>query len=210
MAESLPEKPSVTKSSLYPEQVTRVIIPERLDSVNTQHLYLRRLDKHDAADLFEFRSRQEVADWLWPKVPHKVIAESEEAIAKKIFETPDGSGTVGRQFHFAIIQKDDPKQKVIGAVGINSLVPAPSVGYGIHPDYWGRGYAAEAVRAVIDSWWQLDRIDGEDAEEERLYAACNKANIGSLKVLLKNGFQIEEEVPIEGDTVAVLALKRPC
>lgn len=89
-------------------------------------------------------------------------------------------------------------------------MPAPSVGYGIHPDYWGRGYAAEAVRAVIDSWWQLDRIDGEDAEEERLYAACNKANIGSLKVLLKNGFQIEEEVPIEGDTVAVLALKRPC
>ena len=46
-------------------------------------------------------------------------------------------------------------------------------------------------------------------EKEMLYAACNKANIGSVKVLQKNGFRIFEEFHIEGDVVALFGLERP-
>lgn len=149
----------------------------------------------------------------WPKIPHKNIQETEVHIANKVFQTPDAAGALGRQFNFAIISAHDPSQKAIGAVGINSLIPAPSIGYTLHPDVWGKGYASEAVAGVIDAWWKLDRIDstqlGSESEKEKLFATCNKANIGSVKVLQKNGFKIYEELQLEGDTVALFDLERP-
>jgi RimJ/RimL family protein N-acetyltransferase len=146
----------------------------------------------------------------WPRIPHKDISETEAGITNKTFQTPDASGAIGRNFQFAIILADDPAQKVIGAVGINSLVPSPSIGYSIHPDFWGKGYISEAVGGVIDAWWKLERKDIEDSgEREKLYAACNKANIGSLRVLQKNGFRILDEFALEGDVVALFGLERP-
>jgi hypothetical protein len=53
-----------TKASLYPEQVIQVIIPATVEPIRTKNLYLRTLEIKDAADIFDFRRRQEVADWL--------------------------------------------------------------------------------------------------------------------------------------------------
>lgn len=98
-------------------------------------------------------------------------------------------------------------------MGINALSPAPSVGYNIHPDSWGKGYATEAVAGIIDAWWRLDRmvLDGTALElkKEKLFAACNRANLGSVKVLQKNGFSIYHEQSIEGDVVAHFELEKP-
>ncbi|KAJ5089549.1 hypothetical protein N7532_008233 [Penicillium argentinense] len=207
------EPPVVTKGTLYPEQPVRVIIPADVNVIHTKNLRLRPLMLSDAADLFEFRSRQDVADWLWPRDPHKNIQETEANIATKTFQTPDASGAIGRRFYFGIISASDPKQKVVGAVGINSLLPAPSIGYGLHPDIWGKGYASEAVAGVIGAWWNLERIDPVNAEAvpkaERLFAGCNNTNIGSVKVLQKNGFRNFGVVRVEDDTVARFELERP-
>lgn len=152
----------------------------------------------------------EIIIYRWPRVPHKDISETEASITSKTFQTPDATGAIGRQFQFAIIRADDPSQKVIGAVGVNALVPSPSIGYGIHPAFWGKGYISEAVGGVVDAWWKLERKDVEDSgEKEMLYAACNKANIGSSRVLQKNGFRILEEFALEGDVVALFGLERP-
>ncbi|KAJ5730038.1 uncharacterized protein N7483_004546 [Penicillium malachiteum] len=205
-----PPPPSTNRSSLYPDQDVRVIVPASIGTIQTERLYLRFIQLSDATDIFDYTSRQDVADFLWPKIPHMDIQETEAMIQRKTFQTVDASGALGRCFTFAIIQRDDPAQKVIGAVGINALVPAPSVGYGIHPDFWGKGYMSEAVAGVIDAWWKLERECGEEVDQsvEKLYAACNKANVGSVKVLLKNGFTIYEEIPLEGDTVALFSLER--
>ena len=53
-----------TKGSLYPEQTTRVIIPAKVPAIHTSRLYLRPLELADATDIFEFRCRQDVADFL--------------------------------------------------------------------------------------------------------------------------------------------------
>lgn len=146
----------------------------------------------------------------WPKIPHKSIEETEAHIASKSFQSPDASGACGRQFHFAIISAKDSTQRIIGTVGINSLFPAPSIGYGLHPDVWGKGYASEAVEGVIAAWWKLDRIDRTQISgKEKLFAACNKENVGSMKVLQKNGFEIYKEMHIEGDSVALFEVERP-
>lgn len=99
-------------------------------------------------------------------------------------------------------------------MGINCLEPSPSIGYGIHPDFWGKGYISEAVAAVVDAWWKLPRKLTEpgiesNAGREKLFAAIDKANIGSAKVLQKNGFEIVSEAPFEGSRVVLFALERP-
>lgn len=146
--------------------------------------------------------------YSWPKTPHTDIKQTEAMIQKKAFATPDASGATGRQFVFAIILADDPLHKVVGMVGINALVPAPSIGYGIHPDLWGKGYTSEAVRAVKDAWWRLPR-EASDSEPEKLFAACNQRNIGSVRVLQKSGFEIYREIPVAGDVVVLMSAKRP-
>ncbi|KAF9250144.1 hypothetical protein DTO027I6_348 [Penicillium roqueforti] len=174
--------------SFYPDQATSVIVPADLRPIHTSRLYLRPLTVADATAIFEIRRRQDVADWLWPKVP------------------------LGR-FFFAIIRSEDSSQTVIGGAGINALSPAPSVGYNIHPDFWGKGYATEAVAGIVDAWWKLDRIDfdgaGSDLKKEKLFAACNRANVGSVKVLQRTGFSIYREQSIEGDVVALFELEKP-
>jgi RimJ/RimL family protein N-acetyltransferase len=150
--------------------------------------------------------------YSYPKITHKNISETEAMISKKKFATPDASGALRRSFFFAITLSDDPLQKVIGGAGINALFPAPSVGYSIHPDFWSNGYATEAVAGVIDAWWSLERktFDEDMAElsPEKLFAACNKANIGSMKVLQKTGFALYHEFTVGDETVALLELER--
>lgn len=79
------------------------------------------------------------------------MSETEAIIARKTFTAADASGAVGQMFHFVVTRSDDPAGRVIGTVGINALVPALSVGYGIHPEFWGKGYATEMLAAVTDA-----------------------------------------------------------
>lgn len=53
------------------------------------------------------------------------------------------------------------------------------VGYVIHPDYKGRGYATEALKAVIDEIW--------DMGFERIFAGYFEENAASRKVMEKCG-----------------------
>jgi hypothetical protein len=50
--------------SFYPNQVTTVIVPSNAEPIYTKRLYLRPMTMADAAAIFDFRRRQEVADWL--------------------------------------------------------------------------------------------------------------------------------------------------
>ncbi|KAH1488309.1 hypothetical protein KXV44_001859 [Aspergillus fumigatus] len=192
-------------------QAVAVIIPEEVPPIHTERLLLRplRIDNdEDAAGIFSIRSRQDVVDWLWPRVADTTVEETKAHMMKKVFKDPDAAGAVGRLFFFVIIPKNEP-DRIIGSLGVNSLSPAPSVGYAMHPSYWGRGYASEALRGVIDAWWKLPRVDGL-GHEEKLFAAVNIANKGSVKVLQRNGFKIYKEVVLEGDTVACMELESAC
>ena len=55
------------------------------------------------------------------------------------------------------------------------------IGYGIYPEYWGRGYATEAVIAAVD--WAL-----KQPGVERIEAETDPDNKASQRVLEKSGF----------------------
>lgn len=58
------------------------------------------------------------------------------------------------------------------------------MGYEIHPDYWNKGYASEALSAAVDHAHGVAGLN-------RLEAWTTLDNKASEKVLLNNGFQNE-------------------
>ena len=58
------------------------------------------------------------------------------------------------------------------------------IGYEVHPDHWGRGYASEAARAMLNFAFR-------DLQMHRVWAECNAANTGSSNVLRKLGMRRE-------------------
>jgi RimJ/RimL family protein N-acetyltransferase len=73
--------------------------------------------------------------------------------------------------------------EIIGGCGIDlARRPDPEIGYWIGPPYWGRGYATEAARALIDHAF-------EELGCERLAGRARVSNPASRRVLEKCGFQ---------------------
>ncbi len=72
--------------------------------------------------------------------------------------------------------------EVIGACGIDPRDGVPEIGYWLGVPHWGRGYATEAVRAVIDHAFG-------DLRHETLQAGARVSNPASRRVLEKCGFQ---------------------
>jgi len=70
----------------------------------------------------------------------------------------------------------------IGACGIDLREDGPEIGYWLGVPYWGRGFATEAVRAVIDHGFG-------DLQYETLQSGARVSNPASRRVLEKCGFQ---------------------
>ena len=71
---------------------------------------------------------------------------------------------------------------VIGACGLVTQDNVPELGYWLGVDYWGNGYATEALHAVIDYAFT-------DFEHDSLQAGARVTNPTSRRVLEKCGFQ---------------------
>ena len=58
------------------------------------------------------------------------------------------------------------------------------IGYLLDLRYWGRGYATEAARAVLDFGFR-------ELDLHRVYATCRPANVASIRVMEKLGMRRE-------------------
>ncbi len=70
----------------------------------------------------------------------------------------------------------------IGVCGVDLREDGAEIGYWLGVPYWGRGFATEAVRAVIDHAFG-------DLEHETLQSGARVSNPASRRVLEKCGFQ---------------------
>ncbi|MCR5308666.1 MAG: GNAT family N-acetyltransferase [Bacilli bacterium] len=116
--------------------------------IETERLLLREFCDSDLNDVFEYASIDGVGERAgWPH--HENID-----ITKKIL-----SNFIKEKKTFAIVNKEN--NKVIGSIGIEpygsedkltefSNYFGREVGYVLSKDYWGKGLATEAVKAVID------------------------------------------------------------
>jgi RimJ/RimL family protein N-acetyltransferase len=71
---------------------------------------------------------------------------------------------------------------LIGGCGVDPREDGPEIGYWLRVPYWHRGFATEAVRALIDHAFG-------DLEHEALISGARVNNPASRRVLEKCGFQ---------------------
>ena len=82
-------------------------------------------------------------------------------------------------------------QEIVGNIDVNTVVEKHNycnVGYTIRYNYWGHGYAAEALKAVSD---HLLLNSGYNLVE----CSCNERNTQSSRVMLKAGFKKDGYIP---------------
>lgn len=77
--------------------------------------------------------------------------------------------------------RDDDGLRLIGGIGFGQAGEDVELGYWIARAYWGRGYASEAVKAVMPQAWILGH--------KRIIAVHFDGNEATDKVLQKAGFR---------------------
>jgi RimJ/RimL family protein N-acetyltransferase len=92
----------------------------------------------------------------------------------------DGANAGSGETVFLITRRD---ATVLGACGVAERAEeAPEIGYWLAFAFWGKGYATEAARAVIDYAF-------DDLHYDVLHAGARVSNPASRRVLEKCGFQ---------------------
>lgn len=132
--------------------------------LRTPRLRLRRARPDDLEPMHAVLSHP-AAMRYWSTTPHGDLAQTEAWLADMI-------ATDGEDF---VVEHEG---RVIGKAGCYSL---PSVGYILHPDAWGRGFASEALGAAIAHVFAARKVD-------RLTADVDPRNAASLGLLKKLGF----------------------
>jgi len=136
----------------------------------TERLILRRYKKEDLQDLFEYLSDKEVVKYE----PYKpmTLEEANENLEWRI----------GTEEMIAVELKDS--HKMIGNVYMGKRdFEALEMGYVFHQKYWGKGYAAESCKALIQKAFARG--------VHRIYSECDPDNKRSWKLLEKLDFQRE-------------------
>ncbi|QDQ01684.1 GNAT family N-acetyltransferase [Lysinibacillus fusiformis] len=77
--------------------------------------------------------------------------------------------------------QDNTLVGIIETMDFNQKVNMVTIGYFLAEDYWGKGFATEAVRIIVNFLFEEVKIN-------RIQAEVMPANEVSKKVLLKNGF----------------------
>ncbi len=151
-----------------------------LAELRTERLRLRRSQPDDAEAISAYRSDPEVrAHQGWKDTsPGYIRREIEEMLART-------AGEPGGWIQFTVVTADT--DELVGDVGmrVDDEPGVVLVGYTISPAQQGKGYATEAVRALVD--YAFEKLG---ADLVRAYAEAN--NIASIRVAEKVGLPVAE------------------
>jgi RimJ/RimL family protein N-acetyltransferase len=139
--------------------------------LETERLTLRAPNLADAKTVAMLADDRRIAENV-ARIPHPYkLSDAERFIT--------GANQGDGECVYLISKRD---HTVIGACGIAIQDGAPQLGYWLGVDYWGKGYATEALHTVIDYAFT-------DLEHAALHAGARVTNPTSRRVLEKCGFQ---------------------
>jgi RimJ/RimL family protein N-acetyltransferase len=148
--------------------------------LTTSRLVLREFVEGDWPALHAVESRPEVARYQWfaPRTPD----ESRSYVAGVIERA-----TAVPRYSFDLAVVLAAEERLIGIAGLGVVdpdLPEGMVCFNLHPALWGRGYATEAARTLVDYGFRELRL-------HRISANCDPANVASWRVLEKVGMRRE-------------------
>ena len=156
--------------------------------IETERLILRPFKQSDLDDFYEYASVEGVGEMAGWK--HHENKEKSQSILD-LFINEDKT--------FAIVLKEN--NKVIGSLGVEEYgmeqalseffdYQGRKIGYVLSKDYWGKGLMPEAVKAVIDYLFNVQKLD---------FLTCGyyEFNNQSKKVQEKCGFKPYRKLVME-------------
>ncbi|MBL4792978.1 GNAT family N-acetyltransferase [Citromicrobium bathyomarinum] len=162
--------------------------------IRTDRLVLRPARPGDLRAFHAILSDRD-ATAFWSTPAHTDITETQAWLDAMLAIEP----AQGEDF---VIELDG---RVIGKVGMYAF---PEIGFILHPDAWGRGFAGEALRPVLDRAFAVHDLPTVEAD-------VDPRNTASLRLLRRMGF---EETGRESRTLKIgdewcdsvyLSLKNP-
>lgn len=151
---------------------------DKSPKIETERLILRHMRPSDARDMYDYARRPEVTRYLlWS--PHE-----DEEYTRSYLRQVQKCYRQGTFYDFGVELKEDGR--FIGTCGFARIDEANSTaeaGYVFNPDYWGRGLATEALRAVI--------AYGFEKGYNRIEARFMADNLASRRVMERSGMTFE-------------------
>jgi len=148
--------------------------------LETSRLKLRAYEVGDVDAVASYSTREEFIRFL--PLPPQTLESAAEFVSRIV---GGGQPDAKNDWHFAIQIGNTPK--LIGTIRIGIREPEhrqADVGYALHHDLWGNGYATEALGRII-------KFGFEDLSVERIWATADIDNIASWRVMEKAGMQRE-------------------
>ena len=151
----------------------------RLPTLETEDLILRKPAMKDAEDIFRYASDPEVARYvLWE--PHRSLSETRSFVRYLRSRIRAGCPS-----SWVVVLKETGT--VIGTIGFiwySSENRSAELGYSFSREHWNRGYATQALKAVIASVFRSLPVN-------RLEAQHDVRNPASGRVMEKCGLRQE-------------------
>ena len=144
--------------------------------IETERLILRRYKETDIDAIYDIITDKRLSTYI--KFP-ELTKEQELECIKEWIEVADDS----KYERWVIERKEDGA--IVGNIDVNTVVKKHNycnVGYTIRYDYWGNGYAAEALEAVSNHLL-------EESGYYLVECSCNELNKQSSRVMEKAGFK---------------------
>ncbi|WP_291129128.1 GNAT family N-acetyltransferase [Flavobacterium sp. UBA7682] len=172
-------------------------------NIETERLLLRRIDQNDVEEVLALRGNPETMKYI----PRPLAKTKEEALVHIAMIEEKIENNTGINWGITI----KGSNKIIGIIGHYRIQPEnhrAEIGYMSLPEYNGKGYITEAIKAVVEYGFEQMNLHS-------IEAVIDPGNTASERVLQKNGFvkeaHILENELWEGkfwDTVIYSLLKR--
>lgn len=152
---------------------------KKIPTITTERLVLRKMLPADAEDMYEYAQNPLVTQFLlWE--PHVNVKFTQSYL--KFIQTQYAAGCF---FDWSLVLADSGK--MIGTCGFAAIDMdnnAGEVGYVLNPEYWGKGYATEALERVLSFGFGVLRMN-------RIYVRIMAGNAASERVARKCGMRHE-------------------
>lgn len=153
-------------------------------TLHTDRLKLREWSVEDAGAAFQIYGDPEVMRFLGTGEPVADLAAQQLWLAERIerYRNPENKGLGS----WAMVERDT--KQVIGTMLLKALTPTHDqieIGWHLARRVWGKGYASEAARVVLQYGFL-------DLSLDRIFAVIKPDNVRSLAVARRIGMQWRE------------------
>ena len=163
-----------------------------MNLITTDRLLINRITIDDAGFILELMNDK---DWIKNigDTGVRTIEDAQAYIQNRFLKT-----YIESNYGFYTMNLKNTLQ-IIGIVGLvdRKGIDHIDIGYGILPEFRGKGYAFEAAKAIYDYGYQ-------ELNLEKIVAIVNPDNLPSIKLLSKLGLEFEKMVRLPDEEIEIL------